>query len=955
MSNLPFSGLDTLSVLFPLRSVQVSLQLTSAIETGYFHHVMLHGWLRNLAGSPEHFSDGLTLTAPETGRTHYAAGDTYRFTLTATAAAEPLLALLLKRLRLLPASASHISAAHILHDNLRCLSLTDSVSGEPVRQLSDLHPIGLTELEALADQASQLQHCELRFISPVRLKQVEVTRQRKGKARYCRDAPHFDWSLFSQRLADAFINQLHCQTGVRYSRPSMGEAHVQAAVAFWVEHRYSREDKDLGGALTMLQLSALHTLPRWAWAMLILGQYLGIGQSRGFGLGQYRLLPELTLMKSAQPTVRLIDLCLRPDNLQQTVNDSQQQGKVPEAIALPPLLDELNHRAALLQSGNYQVPAMQQSLTTLPSGRALLQSIPPWQERLLQRAVVRFLTATMEKLWMQQSYGFRPGYTREQAKEQINILIEQGYQWVLECDVAHFYDSVDWRNLERRLSLLLNDPLADLIMAWVKAAVLDSDGEPLWRQQGLPLGAVISQLLVNILLDDFDADMLANDYCLVRYGDDFVLLFTQREHAEQALPRVIRSLQEHGFALADSQTRITPVSHGFHYLGFYFIDGYALDLTHTDDHPDLPLVDAPLETTDYTEDSTVSPTGLTALSEKAAEQPQDESSLSVGERQQLGTFLVVAGDVAILNCENRRLLVTQNDQEYAYSWHGLAAILLVGPHQITTPALRQAMYHDVPIHFADGFGHYQGVCSQGEPGAGGSTWLLQLHHSRRHEQTLAIARTLIAARLKGQYGLIYRRARDWHGLTRLDSLKRDMENATDLAQLRGYEGEAARILWQFFREQLAEEWHFNGRQRRPPPDPVNAMLSLGYTHLYHLTDSLIRTVGLYPWAGYYHQGRGKHCALASDMMEPFRILVERAVLALINRREVLPSDFSLTPQGCFISHDGRKRLLTLLLAQLTRPAGAEGLRPLDALSQQIQSLLRHCRTGSDFIAWSPGH
>ncbi|WP_110188691.1 CRISPR system precrRNA processing endoribonuclease RAMP protein Cas6 [Pokkaliibacter plantistimulans] len=300
MSNLPFNGLDTLAVLFPLRSVQVSLQLTSAIETGYFHHVMLHGWLRNLAGSPDHFSDGLTLTAPETGRTHYAAGDTYRFTLTATAAAEPLLALLLKRLRLLPASASHISASHILHDNLRCLSLTDSVSGQPVRQLSDLSGIGLTELEALIDSASQLQQGELRFISPVRLKRAEEStdKQHKGRNRYCHHPDQLDWPLLANRLADSFITLVQQHSGQRYSRPHWPQASIQVHSLRWQSVRYSEmPNKDMGGALGSLHLYLPNALPRWAWALLILGQYLGIGQGRGFGLGQYRLQPELTLLR----------------------------------------------------------------------------------------------------------------------------------------------------------------------------------------------------------------------------------------------------------------------------------------------------------------------------------------------------------------------------------------------------------------------------------------------------------------------------------------------------------------------------------------------------------------------------------------------------------------------------------------------------------------------------------
>jgi CRISPR-associated endonuclease Cas1 len=78
-----------------------------------------------------------------------------------------------------------------------------------------------------------------------------------------------------------------------------------------------------------------------------------------------------------------------------------------------------------------------------------------------------------------------------------------------------------------------------------------------------------------------------------------------------------------------------------------------------------------------------------------------------------------------------------------------------------------------------------------------------------------------------------------------------------------------------------------------PHDPFNSLLSLGYTVLYAHVETVLRVSGLLPWIGFYHQAHGCHAALASDLMEPFRHLVERTALAAVTRGSIVPEDFYL--------------------------------------------------------------
>jgi CRISPR-associated endonuclease Cas1 len=170
------------------------------------------------------------------------------------------------------------------------------------------------------------------------------------------------------------------------------------------------------------------------------------------------------------------------------------------------------------------------------------------------------------------------------------------------------------------------------------------------------------------------------------------------------------------------------------------------------------------------------------------------------------------------------------------------------------------------------------------------------------------------------------------------------------------EGSATREYYLRLGELLPPEFAFEKRTRRPPRDPFNVLLSIGYTLVYGYTESIVRAVGLLPWQGFYHQGRGRHAALASDLMEPFRHIVERAAMTLVLRGEIRPDAFTETPAGaCLIEAAARRKYLALLIGRFETPVKALGdLEPaklFEHMHRQALSLRDWIEGRGSFKAW----
>lgn len=145
----------------------------------------------------------------------------------------------------------------------------------------------------------------------------------------------------------------------------------------------------------------------------------------------------------------------------------------------------------------------------------------------------------------------------------------------------------------------------------------------------------------------------------------------------------------------------------------------------------------------------------------------------------------------------------------------------------------------------------------------------------------------------------------------LNKIANKIETAKSKEELLGYEGNGSKEYFKVINLLLKhdEDFYFSGRNRRPPRDPINAMLSYGYSLLNKEVINELMRVGLDPYLGFYHSNLYGRPALALDLMEEFRaIIVDSAVFTAINTGMVVKEDFEITFERCQISEKGRKAL-----------------------------------------------
>lgn len=188
------------------------------------------------------------------------------------------------------------------------------------------------------------------------------------------------------------------------------------------------------------------------------------------------------------------------------------------------------------------------------------------------------------------------------------------------------------------------------------------------------------------------------------------------------------------------------------------------------------------------------------------------------------------------------------------------------------------------------------------------------------EKSLSIARLMVAAKIANGRAILMRELRN-HGengllsqtISKLATSLRRAQHAQSISEAMGIEGDAASSYFSIFNELLrGSDFHFKGRIRRPPTDPVNALLSYIYTLITHECASALQGVGLDPYVGFLHQDRPGRVSLALDLLEEFRApWADRFVLTLINRKQVQPNDFVTEASGAVrLKDDARKTVLT---------------------------------------------
>jgi CRISPR-associated protein Cas1 len=276
----------------------------------------------------------------------------------------------------------------------------------------------------------------------------------------------------------------------------------------------------------------------------------------------------------------------------------------------------------------------------------------------------------------------------------------------------------------------------------------------------------------------------------------------------------------------------------------------------------------------------------------------------------------------------------------------VSQLVLMGNVYVTTPALHALMEREIPVTWMSFGGWFIGhTVGTGHKNVELRT--AQYRASFDEARCLRIARGLVVAKIQNARTLLRRNWKEGEAPeVLLDEFKRDIDQARrvgSMAELLGVEGNAAARYFRHFKRMLATEgdaasfaFDFERRNRRPPSDPVNALLSFAYALLVRAWTVTLSAVGFDPYRGFYHQPRYGRPALALDLMEPFRPLIaESSVIQAINNGEVKPSDFISAAGSVALDAEGRKRFI----AAFERRLGHEITHPLFGYKVSYRRLL----------------
>ncbi len=317
----------------------------------------------------------------------------------------------------------------------------------------------------------------------------------------------------------------------------------------------------------------------------------------------------------------------------------------------------------------------------------------------------------------------------------------------------------------------------------------------------------------------------------------------------------------------------------------------------------------------------------------------------------MGTLYIDRKDLHIRLDGNALAFYTEGSREGSVPLVPLKRVVIVGNVTVDTPVLHRLAGQDISVLFLSGKRlQFSGMLH----GRLHNNALLRV---RQYEQSrlpfsCRVARELVLRKLQAQSALLEEvrnerpdlRLQLTTALNTLHGMPGSIGGAEGIDSLRGLEGGAAASYFAAYTEIFPESLNFKKRTRRPPADPVNAMLSLCYTMLHYEMVREIEVIGLDPSIGFYHQFDYGRESLACDLVEPYRPAVDRFVWNLFRERTFTVRDFASEDErpGFYLKKAGRKSFYVLY------EEWAEQYRP--KWVEEVRNLARRIMDGQDALS-----
>ncbi len=845
--------------------------------------------------------DGLIPLAPEQARVHVSANQPFvlGFTLISadSSAAARLTHSILRGMRLLGSQRRPQRGVPVLCGNFRVEEAVDLVAGRKLplnarlSTFGTLEPIPIDHIEREARVAAGLQLLTLRFQTPLR---THRPRNDRPAGRSMFDGSYFDPASLLSRLAARLA-------GIGVAVPQIAPTEF-GALARLVENRLIWLDVTYGAAVERKSMDGavgrviLDTRDPRAAELLAWGQYAHVGSATRWGLGGYRI-EELGADLYA---------CARSQSLAELAWCSPACDRVAGDADFAPGQLRIAARAAL--APDFAPGPMRRIDIPKRDGGARTLMIPARVDLSLQRILLSQLAPGLDRFFEDSSLAYRAGLGRRNAARRIAQAFRDGYVYGVKADFRAFFDSVDHTLLKERLDAYLNDDATvTLLMKWVAA------GAP-HPGRGLPTGAPISPLLSNLMLDLFDEAVAREGGRLVRYADDFLILVRTPAEAEAVYNAARAEAESLLLALNDAKTATLDLREPFEFLGLRFERRQRWE-------------SQPLQPPRRVDELGWSETPRASAATGGPLHLPGETTAVAFDKE---AVLIVGPAPARVVAANDELTVQPADQRppARYALRRVEHLLLLGPVELDPSAVQRCLQEQIPVTIADENGRCVGALDVYEMTTPYDLLRAQLACQDDATRRLALARALVAAKLHNHASLAGELEPGGHNgstATQLRTLAQAAVRAETIDALLGMEGAGAARWYELFAKRLGYGFAFERRVAPAALDPVNVLLNIAQTALHRQMIIACRVAALEPGLGVLHVPRAGHAALASDLQEPFRHLMDRVVLQAT--RTLTPGDFqrrSFGPLPLRISPPAARRFAFLVQEQFARACVSAG-------------------------------
>lgn len=788
----------------------------------------------------------------------------------------------------------------------------DDLIGGHAFQNRRLCPLEHNQIVDQVDRVLALGRITLRFDAPLRTQRPQSAK-RDGHL-------YFDEGYFNPDLLVNRIGGRLASLGYPDLPPVKDQSiRVCQNRLVWMDARYGPgKAKTLGGSVGSVEIENLDARDAWEWVM---GQWVHVGENTRFGFGRYwicdshnldgfpNLAPIAAESLVCRPAKPLLDRCLENAEVDALASDMGLESGELSTIVAKSLAGEYHG------DPHFRVK--------IPKGDGFRElSIPSPRDRGLQRLLLNRLGPALDECVQQASFAYRKGLSTQDAARRVRNAYRRGFRWAVKSDFTEFFDSVDHQRLRHRLSGYIG--AVDLVCLLMRLIVAGAPSPG----RGLPTGAPLSPLLANLFLDHFDDQIDARDAMLVRYADDFLILTKTKEQAGELMQRARQEAELLGLELNRDKSKFISLESdfAFQFLGFEFRPGQSWSW-HSASEPAL------LDDLGWQRATPAKPKQSNSVINLAG-----ESDCCGSESQ---STIVWGPGAKELAYEGDRLVCLFDDQRSAVRLKPaeVRSIIVLGIPLVRPEAIRCLTRENIPVWLCDDSGRVHQEWLPERPLEDAQAVCAQAAVANDDDRRLPIARQLIVAKLSNYAHLAIRLQRpDWSMSKRLEALAVQAAESNSLDQLLGYEGAGAAIWYGTWERHLPPGYTFPGRVAPGARDPVNACLNLAQTILHRYVILAIRMVGMVPAVGVLHQARSQHAALASDLQEPLRHLMDLAVITSLG--QVQPREFRIIDDESYplrMSGFARGRIETTVHEVLSRScAGRNQSEPCPYFLQALR-------------------